>query len=51
MANPMLTTIRRQNRQYATKQTCRRLMIVCKALALGIVIYVSYVAILGLGSL
>ena len=51
MANPMLTTIRRQNRQYATKQTCRGLLVIAKALTLGVAIYACYIAILGLGSL
>lgn len=51
MANPMLTTIRRQNRAHTTKRTCRGLLLIIKATTVGVAIYASYIAILGLGSL
>ena len=51
MAQAMLNTIRRQNRIYAAKQIGRGALHILKALTLGAAIYLSFIAILGLGSL
>jgi len=51
MANPMLTTIRRQNQVHATKQVCRYAVGALKVITFGAAIYLSFIAILGFGSL
>ncbi|MGI9143252.1 MAG: hypothetical protein ACR2IJ_08710 [Fluviibacter sp.] len=51
MANPMLTTIRRQNRIHAIKQIGCGALQVLKAVMLGAALYLCMIAILGSGSL
>ena len=51
MANPMLTTIRRQNQVHATKQVFRYVVGALKVITLGAAIYLCIIAILGFGSL